>query len=409
MDDQFSKYSEAEAHRVAYLIAGYIRQTLTEKEHDELDEWITASDENQRLFEKLTDPIAIQKGLREMNMPDEEAALRSIKSKIRFSDKEKTEEKRRWMPYNIAASIIILAGLVIFFMVNKKTKTGKAEIVMTNEIKPGGNFAELTLSNGKVVNLYEAKNGLIDSTNGNEVLKPAEGQISYENHSNAESEFHVLKTPAGGQYSITLPDGSRVWLNSLSSLKYPVSFSGTERVVELEGEGYFEVSTAPSNSPKGGGQSKTPFVVKVNGMRVEVLGTHFNINAYKNEPTINTTLLEGRVIVSRESGVGSQELKPGEQARLMENGEFKIESGVDVSETVAWKNGMFQFKDASIENVMRQVARWYDIEIVYDGKVNHHFNATIYRKESIIKLLKVLEETNEVHFTVEGRKIVVRP
>jgi ferric-dicitrate binding protein FerR (iron transport regulator) len=342
--------------------------------------------------------------------------MERIKSKIRFTDVE-IKKKKRWMPYSIAASIIILTGLVIFFMANRKTKTGKAEIVKTNEIKPGGNFAELILGNGKTVNLYEAKNGLIDSTNGNEVLKSADGQISYENHSNAENEFHVLKTPTGGQYSVTLPDGSRVWLNSLSSLKYPVSFSGAERIVELEGEGYFEVAhLTPDPSPLGEGGMKIPFIVKVNGMRVEVLGTHFNIMAYDDEPSVNTTLLEGKVRVSREAGksgspedgkTGSLELKPGEQARLMENGELKIENGVDVSEAVAWKNGMFQFKDANIESVMRQVARWYNVEIDYEGKPNHHFNATIYRKEPVEKLLHYLAQTNEVHFKVEGRKIVV--
>ena len=419
-DDRINGMNEASADRVAYLVAGYIRQTLTEKEHDELDEWITTSDENQRLFEELTDPAAIEKGLNEMEKVNTGAAMERIKSKIRFTDVE-IKKKKRWMPYSIAASIIVLAGLFIFFMANRKTKTGKAEIVKTNEIKPGGNFAELILANGKTVNLYEAKNGLIDSTNGNEVLKSADGQISYENHSITENEFHVLTTPAGGQYSVTLPDGSRVWLNSLSSLKYPVSFSANERIVELTGEAYFEVTHLASPglkaTPSEGGRETVPFVVKVNGMRVEVLGTHFNINAYSDEPSVNTTLLEGKVIVSREVGkksgspedgkTGSVELKPGEQARLMANGELKIENGVDVSEAVAWKDGMFKFTNQPIDAVMRQISRWYGAEIMYEGKVDHHFNATIYRKESIEKLLNILEETNEVHFMVEGRKIVV--
>ncbi|HMK16866.1 MAG TPA: FecR domain-containing protein [Chitinophagaceae bacterium] len=409
-DDRINGMNEASADRVAYLVAGYIRQTLTEKEHDELDEWMTASDENQRLFEELTDPVTIERGLNEMESVNVVAARERIKNKIRFTDQKTASGKKRWISFSTAASIVIAIG-VIFFMVNRKTKPGK-ETVKTGVIKPGGNFAELILANGKVVNLYEAKNGLIDSTNGNEVLKSADGQISYENHSNTENEFHLLKTPVGGQYSVTLPDGSRVWLNSLSSLKYPVSFSGSERVVELEGEGYFEVvhqsSPGLKATPSEGGQEKTPFVVKVNGMRVEVLGTHFNINAYKDEPSVNTTLLEGRVRVGKSGSPEELVLKPGEQTRLMENGELKIENNVDINEVVAWKNGMFQFKDAPIENVMRQVARWYDVEIVYDGKPDHHFNATIYRKEPVEKLLHYLEQTNEVHFKVEGRRIVVR-
>jgi len=404
-DDRINGMNEASADRVAYLVAGYLRQTLTEKEHDELDDWMTANDENQKLFEELTDPATIERGLNEMERVNVGAAMERIKSKIRFTDQVETKKKKRWMPYSIAASIILLAGLVIFFMANRKTKTGKAEIV--NVIQPGGNFAELILSNGKVVNLYEAKNGLIDSTNGNEVLKAADGQISYENHSNGENEFHVLKTPAGGQYSVTLPDGSRVWLNSLSSLKYPVSFSGTERVVELEGEGYFEVAKEKAADITGMELGRR-FVVKLkNGSQVEVLGTHFNIMAYDDEKNIQATLIEGSVTL-RSATMGST-LSPGYQSTIVEHGFIETKANADTSMALAWKNGMFQFKDAIIENVMRQVARWYNVEIVYEGKVNHHFNATIYRKESIDKLLHVLEETNEVHFKVEGRKIVVRP
>ena len=389
-DDPKNGMNEASADRVAYLVAGYIRQTLTEKEHDELDEWITTSDDNQLLFEELTDPVTIERGLNEMEKVNVRAAMERLKSKIRFTDQKITSGKKRWVSYSAAASILVATGLIIFFMMNKKPKAGK-EIAKKELIKPGGNFAELILSNGKVVNLYEAKNGLIDSSKGNEVLKSADGQISYENHSNAENEFHVLKTPVGGQYSVTLPDGSRVWLS---------------------GEGYFEVRPLPKPLSEGEGL-KTPFVVKVNGMRVEVLGTHFNINAYGDEPSVNTTLLEGKVIVSRESGspevgkTGSLELKPGEQARLMENGELKIESNVDVNEVVAWTSGLFTFRDAQIENVMRQLVRWYNVEIVYEAKPDQHFNATIYRKEPIEKLLDYLEQTNEVHFRVEGRRIVV--
>jgi len=407
--DSKNGMNELSADRVAFLVAGYIRQTLSEKEHDELDGWITASDDNQQLFEELTDPATIRKGLHVMEKVDEDAARERIKSKISFTDKEIPRGKKRWMSYSAAASIIIAAGLIIFFMVNRKSNTGKRNIVKEEIIKPGRNQATLTLADGKTINLFESKKGLIDSTQGNEVLKTTDGQINYIG-TGASNSFHILTTPAGGQYSVLLPDSTRVWLNSSSSLKYPVSFSANERLVELTGEAYFEVKQAPSSSPKGGGQRKTPFIVKVGTMKVEVLGTHFNINAYSDEPTINTTLLEGKVIVSsQESGVGSQELKPGEQAKLMENGEWEIENAVDVEEVIAWKNGVFIFKDSEIGNVMRQIGRWYNAEIVYEGKVDHHFNATIDRKESVEKLLHFLEETNEVHFKVEGKRIIVRP
>ena len=422
--DPKNRMGEEQANRIAYLLAGYLRQTLSDEEHDELDEWMTTSDENQQLFEELTDPATIQKGLAEMDTVNEAASLERIKSKIYFSNEKSIPRKRRWRQYNIAASIILLAGLLIFFQVMKrKTKDDKV-IVETNKIQPGGNYATLTLGNGQTINLHEAKNGLIDSANGSEVLKTAEGQLSYESSSIANDAYHILTTPAGGQYSVLLPDGSRVWLNSSSSLKYPVAFTGKERVVELTGEGYFEV--APSTSPgltatpsRGGygeGGGKTPFIVKVGNMEVEVLGTHFNIMAYGDEPSIQTTLLEGRVALRPFDKLTAQgdnhatfELKPGEQGQMGNDRELKIMSGVDVEEVVAWKNGLFKFKDAPIEEIMRQVGRWYDAEVVYEGKVNYHFNATIYRKEPVNKLLGILEETERVHFRIEGKKIFVKP
>jgi transmembrane sensor len=412
--DEKNGGNEASADRAAYLVAGYIRQTLSEKEHDELDAWITASDDNQRLFEELTDPATIRSGLHVMENVDADAARERIKSKISFTDKEIPRAKKRWMPYSTAAAIVVAAGLIVFFMVNRKTKPGK-EIAKTNLIKPGGNYAVLTLSNGKTINLNEAKNGLIDSTNGNDVLKTADGQINYESHSNATNEYHVVTTPAGGQYSIALPDGSIVRLNSLSSLGYNVNnIPGSTRVVELKGEAYFEV--APISILEGEEQKRIPFIVMANGMRVEVLGTHFNVNAYGDEPSVSCTLLEGKVRVSsqlaegsQELRVGSRELMPGEQGRVDKRGVISVNDNIDVDEVVAWKNGLFVFKDSEIGNVMRQIGRWYDAEIVYEGKTDHHFNATIYRNEPIEKLLHVLSETNEVHFRVEGRKIIVKP
>lgn len=438
--EDINRMGEDQANRVAYLVAAYIGQTITEQEHDELDDWITSSDENQLTFEELTDPEFIKQGLEIMSEPDANALRERISRKIKLSEKEVAKKRRRWMPYSIAASLIIVTGLVIFFMTNRKARTIK-EIVNTSVIKPGGNYAVLMLGDGRMLNLEEAKNGLLDSTNGSEVLKSSDGQINYVSIGVSNNAYHILVTPVGGQYSVLLPDGTRVWLNSSSSLKYPVAFTGDERVVELSGEGYFEV--APSNSPEGGetspglkatpsegGQETSPgsashplprgipFIVKVGEMKVEVLGTHFNINAYDDEPVVRTVLLEGKVVVSREDGKSgrredgkseSWELKPGEEARMDKRGEVTVSSSVNVDEAVAWKNGMFMFKDLPIKDVMRQVARWYDAEIVFEGKTDEHFNATIYRKEPVEKLLYILEETDKVHFKIEGRKIVVRP
>jgi transmembrane sensor len=412
------QYGEELATRVAWLVAGYLQQTLSEKEHDELDNWITASDENQQLFEGLTDPEVIEKGIRKMDETDTESALEKIKLKIHFTPTKTDSGKRRIWVYGIAASVLLFVGLFIVYETMLKTKKNETGISGINEIQPGGNNAMLTLANGEVINLKEARNGLIDSMGGIDVLKPAEGQLNYEQTGAGGNGFHILTTPTGGQYSVLLQDGTRVWLNAASSLKYPASFNGKERVVELSGEGYFEVVPHPQPFSTGGeGGTKTPFIVKLkDGVQVEVLGTHFNINAYSDEAMINATLLEGRVSLrhfgnlNAQEGNQSRELLPGQQAGVDVNGKWSVISKVDTSEAVAWKNGKFQFKDATIETIMRQVARWYDAEIVYEGKVDYHFNATtIYRSEALSKLLELLEATNRVHFRIEGRKVIVRP
>jgi ferric-dicitrate binding protein FerR (iron transport regulator) len=279
------------------------------------------------------------------------------------------------------------------------------DILEVSNINPGGNYALLTLSDGKSISLKDAKNGLIDSLGKSEVLKTADGHLSYENSATTD-EYHILSTPDGGQYSVLLQDGSRVWLNASSSLRYPVTFSEAERVVELKGEGYFEV--APSRSYSG---NKKPFIVKVNGVKVNVLGTHFNVNAYSDEPELTTTLFEGKVSISNRenSATGTVEMKPGEQAKLGKDDKWSMIQGVDKEEVLAWKNGQFKFNEALIEPIMRQVSRWYNAEIIYEGKVNYHFNATIYRHEPVSKLLSLLEETNRVHFIIKGKKIIVKP
>jgi len=396
------------ADRVAYLVAGYIRQTLTDEEHDELDQWITASDDNQRLFEELTDPVNIQKRLGQFDEVNEKAALKRITTRMKFDTQDAPKKKRIWMVYSIAASFVLLWALIIISdLVNKKGKQDK--IIATNRIiQPGGNFATLQLDDGRTINLSQVKKGLINSTKGNEILKTADGQINYIGDGPAEG-YHVLRTPVGGQYSVLLPDSTRVWLNSSSSLKYPMAFNKRERVVELTGEAYFEVKhLTPNPSLLGEVNGNRPFIVKVGNMSVEVLGTHFNVNAYEDEASVTATLLEGRIRVrGQQSGIGSQDLLPKEQARINKAGAIEVLKGVSTAEAVGWKDGVFVFKDEVIESVMRQIARWYNAEIVYEGKTDHQFNATIPRKEPIEKLLHVLEETNEVHFRIEGRRIVV--
>jgi ferric-dicitrate binding protein FerR (iron transport regulator) len=209
--------------------------------------------------------------------------------------------------------------------------------------------------------------------------------------------FNTIETPKGGKFQIRLPDGSKVWLNAASSIRFPAKFAGSKRKVELRGEAYFEVAHDESKI----------FEVNARNQTVQVLGTHFNINAYEDEPSVNTTLLEGSVRISDVRTNVSQLLKPGEQSQLSE--QIEIINLKNTNEAVAWKDGYFQFDEADIKTVMRQIERWYDVSVVYEGNLpNYRFAGEIERNLSLLQVLKVLEKTN-VHFRLEGREVIVMP
>ena len=288
-----------------------------------------------------------------------------------------------------------------------------------NDVAPGGNKAILTLANGKQIILDSAANGTISQQGNTKVIKLNDGQLAYQSATGngqqaMETSYNTITTPKGGQYQIVLADGSKVWLNAASSLRYPTSFS-KDRNVALTGEGYFEVI---HNATK-------PFTVSVNRISVEDLGTHFNINAYSDEQIIKTTLLEGSVRVTLRQAQGDKGvvIKPGQQAILpfdraqgklaprnerdrQDDKEIKIVNA-DVEEAVAWKNGFFQFKNASIETIMKQVARWYDVEVIFESRLNQELNGTIPRNMSVSNMFKIFELTGKVHFKIEGKKVTV--
>lgn len=280
-----------------------------------------------------------------------------IQEKIKEENKKMTPIipiwGRKWLKY--AAIIFLMAGSAILWYLNKpdeiKVLASQTER-FKNDIKPGGNKAILILADGSKITLDSAGKGELAIQANALIEKPAEGELAYteDNQKKAtEVLFNMVSTPKGGQYQVLLSDGTKVWLNAASSLKFPTSFPGNEREVELQGEAYFEVS---KNADK-------PFHVLVNDMRVEVLGTHFNIMAYDNESVIKTTLLEGSVKVRK--GESTQILEPGQQAQLQQNETIKLVKDADLAETMAWKNGLFKFNDLTIDEIMHQVERWYDI------------------------------------------------
>lgn len=326
----------------------------------------------------------------------------------------------------LAAAAVIMTFVVTgawFFLVSKprmQFARNAAGDQFTNDVLPGGNKAILTLADGSNLVLDSAKNGLIGQQGNSRVTKLDNGKLTYQPADNRSSvvavSYNKLSTPRGGQYQLVLPDGSRAWLNAASSIRYPTVFSGKERRVEISGEIYFEVEQSiPGKSPGEQGHGNIPFIVSIvspagvpgAGGEVEVLGTHFNVNAYGDEDRVMTTLLEGAVKLVK--GGEHILLKPGQQGVYGRSGGPVLNKDGDADEAMAWKNGVFQFNEASIETVMRQVERWYDIEVSYEGSIpSGHFSGTVDRNANISQVLKILE-LSDVHFRIEGRRIVILP
>lgn len=305
----------------------------------------------------------------------------------------------RWV--SVAAAI--LAIVMVWWLIETKNEVVTKPLMVQSdeeEVQPGGNRAVLTLADGTQVILDSANNGAISTQGSVTIVKLSEGELAYQSSNNLQTEvaYNTITTPRGGQYHLILADGTRVWLNAESSLRYPITFVGKGRKVELKGEGYFEVS----------GYEKMPFYVNVSEMQISVLGTHFNVNAYGDGGIDRTTLLEGRVAV--EASGKSILLSPGEQSLFNEKGgQLRKVMNVDTEQVMAWRNGNFSFQNTSLRDVMQQISRWYDVEIEYRGEVApRKFGGIVPRNARLEDVLKVLEESN-VHFKVEKRKIIVLP
>jgi len=377
-----------QAYRTAYLIAGFLKQTLSEPEKKELDEWILASDENMIIFEKMTDEKNISQAnewFQKMNVEDE-----LLKTKIKIN----TKTPSRFWKYTVAAAVLAAVIIGIYLYQNSVNNIDKPTIaVEKQDLMPGSNLATLTLDNGKVIEL--GNNGADTTINGHVKVLRKDGQLVYDAGAISTNEivYHELNVPRKGQYKVVLPDGSKVWLNSESSIRYPASFGDKERKVFVTGESFFEVA---KNKDK-------PFRVVSGDVTIEALGTQFNVNSYSNEPFFSTTLVEGSVLITK--GTAENILKPGQLAKLTKDN-FEI-AQVNIDSAIAWKNNQFKFKDTPLDAIMRQIERWYDADVEYKDQVTLHMNATISRDVPVSKLLKIFEETNQVHFEIEGKKIKV--
>ncbi|WP_293313164.1 FecR family protein [Pedobacter sp. UBA5917] len=334
-----------------------------------------------------------------------EANFMAIRSNIDAGQKRKTIPLYKYIS---AAAVLLLISGISFVLLNKPKPVIKGEIAVNKklDVLPGSDKAILTLADGSKVVLDEHTSTDISDKDGLKISRTEDGRLVYTivDQSDLKTQsivsFNTIQTPKGGQYQVILPDGTKVWLNAASSLKYPEVFTGNERRVELTGEAYFEVA---KNKAK-------PFHVKNHNQDVEVLGTHFNINSYMDDHTIKTTLLEGSVKVS--NGQSVKVLKPGEQsiAGSDGNGIIRLSADVDTDDETAWKNGLFQFNNANLKSILNQLERWYDINIDYSSVPDKKYNGMVPRKAKLSEVLKMLEKTGNIRFEIaEGRNLKVLP
>jgi transmembrane sensor len=455
---EITTYMEKE--RTFYLLNRYVHDTITELELNELMEYLlkdgnsgslqeamegiidespALSDYKEAAWEPLFHKICLEKDKRMGEAPARRSGARAVVRMFNWNRGNAGTRSNTRTMWKVAAAILLICTSMAWYFYNSNAKhkalaRNEAELQKPkDDIGPGGNKAVLTLADGSSIDLDGARNGQVGEQGGSKLVKANGGLLAYQHETGNNSgaihhgdpgnlnsadihstqiQYNRLTTPKGGQYQLILPDGTKVWLNAASSIRYPIAFAGKEREVELSGEAYFEVAQNAAmpfrvHIPLPSGQPGR--MDRRDGMDVEVLGTHFDVMAYGDEQHINTTLLEGSVKLSLSAPVAGGRavmLSPGEKATLNGAGAFNV-APADVEEAVAWKNGLFHFSEATIGQVMRQLSRWYDVEVIYVGDAPKDlFRGEIYRNVNVSKVLKVLEASG-AHFTVAGKKIFV--
>jgi len=395
---------EKDANYYGALMERYLQNSCNPSELEELLSYLEKDNANRFLLRQLQEKFqqstqANSEISHEQSQIIRENLLRKINE-----GKVVQLQKRNWK-YAVAAAAILVVMTTVYYL-SKPESWGEEKITArvskktnsyNNDVPPGSDKAILTLADGSTIALDDAQDG--DLTNqGNTKLIKLNGQLAYDPIKNKPGEivYNTITTPRGGKFKIELPDGSIVWLNAASSLHFPTAFAGKSRKVQMTGEAYFEIAR---NKDK-------PFIVDVNGAEVQVLGTHFNIMAYDDEESMETTLLEGSVKFT--SGKNFNTLVPGQQSQLMKNGELKMVNHVDVESVVSWKNGMFHFQNADIEEVMRQLSRWYNVEVVFKGQSVHDpLHAELPLNTNLSDALNALESAGSAKFQIEDKRIIV--
>ena len=399
-------------NKLIELLELFVDGGISRDDYDLLFDYIRANPEDEELNIAIDTVFKNSKKFNPLNSNDKELLFQSIIRNKHFDSEIQNEIEttttfapRLWYQLGIAASILLLIATSLFFYTNRTVDDNiAAKVVEPTEaiITPGDDKAILTLSDGTKIILEDAKNGILANQAGVSIQKTSDGELlySFSNSANSVTQaednilYNKIETPIGGKYQVNLPDGSKVWLNSSSSLRFSALFNGDTREVELSGEAYFDVSKNKSK----------PFRVITKDQIVEVLGTQFNINSYSDEGPIKTTLIEGSVKIIYKDKVVL--LSPGQQFQPKELVSAVLEA--DTEEVVAWKEGYFVFKNEDIKSIMRKLSRWYNVEVSYSGDIPEvGFGGNISRSKDISEVLDVLQLTNAIHFKVEGRRITV--
>lgn len=381
-------------NRIIYLLDAERHNTLSFSEQKELQTWLL-NPVNKRLYDKLKDPEEKNRALRELYAYDVDDNFEVFLELV----SEERELKKNWrfqrlLPY--AAAVTIFISSLVYLLVYQQ------EVLKEEDIRPGRSFASLTLADGTVLDLDDEKSEVFKNS-GLEILTDTGGLVVYkiaDSEAEDPNAFHKISTTRGGQYAVLLPDGSKVWLNSETSLEYSLNFA-KNRKVKLKGEAYFDVT-----KQKIEGTTLLPFTIDLSNQEIEVLGTQLNVQAYEDEKVFSTTLVTGAVKINAHDN--SVLLKPGEQALLDRTSDELYVKKVNVREFSDWKDGYFYFENENIKQIMSKVSRWYDIEVIYQGAISEEgFGGEISKYENIKELLNVLELTGKVRLKLEGRRVVV--
>ncbi|MES2425325.1 MAG: FecR domain-containing protein [Bacteroidota bacterium] len=377
-------------NNLSEAIDHYLDGTASGEERELVNTWYHAFDDEQTVI-----PVVLKNYKEIANKKLKERIEASTGVKI--SPMETPVKKVNYFSYAAACAAVLLISITLILYVKKQGDRPASNAMATLDLRPGGYNAILTLSDGKAITLDSTATGNIPAEQKTMISQSGNGQIVYQPVTATSQVYnHTLTTPLGGLYQLKLSDGTKIWLNAGSTIKYPSQFSGNERKVSLTGEAYFEVA---KNKGK-------PFRVVCQDQTIEVLGTHFNIKTYSDKSTVKTSLLEGSVKVNHRSE--ELVLKPGQQSSLdPQTGLLKKQVMADADAALAWKNGEFNFDSADIQSIMSEFSRWYNVEVVFQGPAPvYHLSGTYKRTLNGAALLKVFQLTG-LHFTVEGRKIII--